>query len=267
MSKVDEKTVKVIIPFRDRGTDLRRGANLEVVMAWWWAHNIEPVVVDDGLEGDAQFNRHKAYNDAVSGNDADVYVFTEADMILDPRALVTGCRLALRKNVLVVPFRRYNYMSDETTAMIRDAFADWPSEKLAEWIEVSKDGKGIFGMEPESTMLNGKSIGAVNIVSRATLDVAGGFTEATHGNWYDDRITEEGFSFLTGNRTQYVPGTAVHLYHLPGHQGAHLSEEDRAATEHNRLLLHQMRSNIRQRRPEPVFNLMAQRLSDMTGSL
>ena len=29
-----ETKVTVVIPFRDRGTDLRRGANLTIVMAW-----------------------------------------------------------------------------------------------------------------------------------------------------------------------------------------------------------------------------------------
>jgi hypothetical protein len=108
-------------------------------------------------------------------------------------------------------------------------------------------------------MDNGKSIGAVNVVSRETLDLTGGFTEATSGNWYDDNIIEEGFTFLTGQPTRWVSGPAVHLYHLPGHKGDHLTDEDKNATYHNKLLLEQMRRFIRLGNRVGVENLMAAR--------
>ena len=105
-------------------------------------------------------------------------------------------------------------------------------------------------------MDGGKSIGAVNVVSRLTLQVTGGFTEATSGNWYDDNIIEEGFAYLTGNRTRWASGPAVHLYHLPGHSGDHLSGEDKAATQRNRDLLNIMRHDIRRGDREAVKHLM-----------
>jgi hypothetical protein len=68
---------KIIIPFRDRGIDPRRAANLEVVQAWWYAHGFTPQIVDDGLSGGAQFNRHRAYNRAVERfPETEVFVFT-----------------------------------------------------------------------------------------------------------------------------------------------------------------------------------------------
>jgi hypothetical protein len=251
-------TIKVIIPFRDRGHDLRRGANLEVVMAWWYAHNLEPAIVDDGLEGDAQFNRHRAYNQAVSRNpDVDVFIFTEADMLIPIDQIAVAAKLAAVRPGLVVPFMQYRYLSDETTSLVRNAFADFSPEELSRWIAMAPiNPQSIFNLTPESTMENGTSIGAVNVVSRETLDMTGGFTEATEGNWYDDRIIEEGFKFLTDHNTSYIPGPAVHLYHLPGWKGDHLTEADKAATQRNRDLLVRMRADIRMRNRERVKALM-----------
>lgn len=251
--------IKVIIPFRLReGADLRRPANLEVVMAWWWAHGLTPEVVDDGLTGDAQFNRHRAYNRAVSGNpDVDVFIFSEADMLIPIDQIAVACKLAAKRPGLVVPFMQYRYLSDETTSQVRDAFADFTTEELAQWVAMPPiNPQSIFNLITESTMENGKSIGAVNVVSRETLEITGGFTEATSGNWYDDNIIEEGFKFLTGRSTSFIPGPAVHLYHLPGWKGEHLSEADKAATQRNRNILIQMRADIRMRNREEVRELM-----------
>jgi len=252
----------VIIPFRLReGADPRRAANLEIVQAWWYHHGYDPQIVSDDLESDAPFNRHRAYNRAVSGNpDTDVFVFTEADMLIHPDQIHTGTRLALRQPGLVVPFTRYHYLSDASTEWIRDDFHDARPGATAAWWSLPVDNiASIFHVPPESVMEDGKSIGAVNIVSAETLRITGGFTEATSGNWYDDNIIEEGFTYLTGNKTAFVAGPAVHLYHLPGHSGEHLSDEDRTATAHNKVLLQQMRRAIRFRRAGEVRKLMAVR--------
>jgi hypothetical protein len=243
---VSDLNVKMVIPFRDRGTDPRRAANIEVVLAWWWAHGFTPTVVDDGLPDTAQFNRHRAYNRAVTTNpEADVFVFTEADMLIHPAQVTHAAQMALSTPGLVVPFTQYRYLSDTMTEILRDNFFRAPRGELAElWQRQPDDPKSIFGLRPESIMDNGRSIGAVNVISRETLDITGGFTEATSGNWYDDNITEEGFAYLTGQRTRWVPGPAVHLYHLPGWKGDHLTDADKAATERNKALLGAMREDI-----------------------
>lgn len=253
--------VTVVIPFRDRGLDPRRAANLELVMAWWWAYGYTPIIQSDGLSGDAPFNRHRAYNRAVSGNpDTDVFVFTEADMLIHPQQIIEAVRLAEHRVGLVVPFTQYRYLSDLSTDWLRGMYHDAPSDVLAQWWALPyQDKDSIFGMEPESTMDGGKSIGAVNVVSRMTLDITGGFTEATSGNWYDDNITEEGFAYLTGNHTRWVDGPAVHLYHLPGWTGDHLSEQDRKATKRNRDLLYLMRHDIRHGDRAAVKSLLSYR--------
>jgi hypothetical protein len=252
---------KIIVPFRDRGTDAHREANLEVVMAWWWARGLIPDVADDGLEGDAPFNRHRAYYNAVDDNpDIDTFVFTEADMLIHPLQIKNAVIRAAEHPGLVVPFTQYRYLSQNTTEMIREVYHERGVKEIAQWwSRPIHDPQSIFSLTPESVMDNGKSIGAVNVVSRETLDLTGGFTEATSGNWYDDNIIEEGFTFLTGQPTRWVSGPAVHLYHLPGHKGDHLTDEDKNATYHNKLLLEQMRRFIRLGNRVGVENLMAAR--------
>lgn len=253
-----DPAIKVVIPFRDRGQDLRRSANLEVVMAWWWAHGIHPVVQSDGGQEDEQFNRHRAYNLAVEAfPETDVFVFTEADMLIHPKQILAACAAAYAVPGLVVPFTQYRYLSDEVTAGIRDAFHDLSRQELAEWWAQDPDLlTSVFHMNAESTMDNGKSIGAVNVVSRVSVELAGGFTEATSGNWYDDNIVEEGFAYLTGHPTRWVQGPAVHLYHLPGWKGDHLTDADRQATARNKELLELVRHYIRENQPDVVREIM-----------
>jgi len=254
----------VIIPFRLReGADPRRAANLAIVQAWWYVHGYDPQIVSDGLSGDAQFNRHRAYNRAVERfPETEVFIFTEADMLVHPSQIRDAVYDADRRPGLVVPFTQYRYMSDLATAQIRDEYHDYPEARVTErWSRAVDDKRGIFGMIPESVMDNGRSIGAINVVSRKTLEMTGGFTEATSGNWYDDNIIEEGFAFLTGQPTHYIEGPAVHMYHLPGHKGAHLSEADKDATARNYKLLRQMRRSIRLDGRSAVRNLMATRVT------
>jgi hypothetical protein len=252
--------VQVIIPFRDRGIDPRRGANLDVVTAWWFAHGWKVKITDDGLEGDAQFNRHRAYNLAVSRNPADVYVFTEADMLIHPDQIKQAVEMAAERPGLVVPFTQYRYLSDSTTDIIREVYNDRGVAWLATWwARAADDPRSVFGLTPESIMDNGRSIGAVNVLSNRTLQMTGGFTELTSGNWYDDNIINEGFAFLTDMPTRYIFGPAVHLYHLPGHKGDHLTEADKAATEYNRQVLQRMRDRIRCNQPEAVRDMMQYR--------
>lgn len=254
--------ITVVIPFRLReGADMRRSANLEIVQAWWYAHGYDPQIVSDGLSGDAQFNRHKAYNRAVERfPETEVFIFTEADMLVHPDQIRNAVYDAGRRPGIVVPFTQYRYWSDETTRIARDAYNDNSPESIAAWWDIPRDrSDSLFKIEPESTMEDGRSIGAINVISRETLQITGGFTEATSGNWYDDNITEEGFAFLTGSPTHFIEGPAVHMYHLPGHTGEHLSPEDKVATERNKRVLYAMRRAIRYHDAREVRKIMAVR--------
>lgn len=210
----------VIIPFRDRGTDPLRAANLKVVRDWWESSPWPVHVVDDGRTGDAQFNRSAAYNRAAAIVDADVLVYSEADMLIPFEQISAAVELAQTPG-LVVPFTAYHYLSPDGSDAVRA-------------------GANPAGVNPERIKDGGRSIGAVNVVSRATLEAVGGYTERTEGNWYDDDIMGHAFEICAGS-TRWVDGPAYHLYHLPGWKGAHLTREDRDATARNRALWSQVR--------------------------
>jgi hypothetical protein len=215
---------EVIIPFRDRGTDPLRGANLAHVVDWWENYCGSAYVVSDGRGGRTQFNRSAAYNRGIQVAlenlaDIDGFIFAESDMIPDSREQIDeACEMADEQMGLVVPFSEYRYLSKDASDAVRN-------------------GVPADGFRPEWTMPNKRSIGAINIVSKRTMDAVGRWDEVFDGNWYDDDAMKIAFDVISGNPTRFVDGPAYHLYHLPGHRGRHLTDEDKAATVRNRLRL------------------------------
>ncbi len=211
----DTNHVAVIVPFRDRGIDPLRAANLKRVMQHWGP---EVIVVGDGHCGQEQFNRSAAYNRGAELTDADVIVYTESDMLVGHAQIHEAVELAASAPGMVVPFTEYHYLTDQDSQDVRVGILD-PADCVAEFV------KG-----------GGTSTGAVNVISRATLDMVGGWDETFEGNWYDDTAMHIAFE-TTAGPTRWVKGPAYHLYHLPGWTGDHLTDEDRAATEANRARL------------------------------
>ncbi len=216
--------VSVIIPHRDRGRDWRRTANLDTAVKRWELLGYTPLVVDDGRTGDAQFCRSAAYNRGISYLDWwDVLILAEADLLLPAWQIAAGIDLALEAPGLVVPFSQFMAMTDEHSVQVRSGLRH-PSEADATQVRGDR-----------------QSIGAVNIVSRATLAAIGRYDEVFEGAWYDDDAMARAFAVATGTETRFVDGPGWHQYHLPGAatgtgiyaDGSHLTDEDRAATENN----------------------------------
>ena len=207
---------EVIIPFRDRGIDNCRIANLARVMAHWKQARILPIVVSDGRGADQQFNRSAAYNGGAAMADPHaVLVFYESDMLVPHDQMEQAITMADEATGLVIPFTEYCYLSEFDSARARRE-DDLPTWAVPEWV-----------------MPQGRAVGAVNVLSRKTLGSAGQFDETFEGSWHDDRAMRLAFD-LTSAPTRYVTGKAYHLYHLPGWRGSHLTAEDRAATARNR---------------------------------
>lgn len=213
-------TAHIVIPFRDRGTDGLRAANLAAVLGWWHGSPWTVHVTNDGRSGDEQFNRSAAYNRGAAqafAEGADVVVYTESDMLVPWQQIAAGIESARSATGLVVPFTSYRYLSEATSEIVRPR----PAIVLEQPIE------------PESTMEGGASIGAVNIVSRETMAAVGQWDETFEGSWYDDTAMFAAFHHAAGP-TRWVEGPGWHLFHQPGWTGDHLTEEDKAATERNR---------------------------------
>jgi hypothetical protein len=203
----------VIIPFRDRGRDPQRAANLVCILDHWDGLGYPVHVVDDGRSGDQQFNRHAAYNEGARKTTADVLVYAESDMLINPDQITTAIGWATESLGLVVPFTERHELNAEDSAAVR---ADAPPETFT--AEVIK---------PKP-----RRIGAINVLTRDTLTAVGQWDEAFEGCWWDDRSMHIAFDKCAGP-TRWVQGPAYHLWHLPGWTGSHLTAADKAATERN----------------------------------
>lgn len=208
-------SVAVIIPFRDRGTDPLRAANLARVLEHWAGFNTDLIIASDGLEGSASFNRHKAYNKAATQTDANILAFVESDMLLDFSVMDQAIDMAGASPGLVVPFTERHELSAQDSAKVRAHKVDYHHVRG----EVIKP-------KPRRT-------GAINVLSRATLNAVGQYDPTFSGCWWDDRSMHIAFDMCAG-LTRWIDGPSWHLYHLPGYTGEHLTPEDIAATQRNR---------------------------------
>lgn len=216
-------SVAVIIPFRSRGNDPLREQNLARVLTEWRGNGYEPIVVSDGRLGNDSFCRSAAYNQAVEMVNADVYVFSESDLIIRPEAVEMAVDLAFREPGLVIPFSEFRSLAERDSRLIRHFVAN-PSNCLTSVVKGYR-----------------RSIGAINVVSRESYDLIGAYDEGFEGAWYDDDAMKIAFEICCGP-TRWIDGPAYHLYHLPGGRGKHLTDEDRAATTENRIRYEQYQS-------------------------
>lgn len=233
-------SVSVIIPFRDRGIDPLRSANLTRVMKHWYGvapglTDLEVIALGDGRAGNEQFNRSASYNRGAAATSAEILIFAEADMLISFAQIRDATVLAASAPGLVMPFTEYHALSPEFSQRVRNGELDPTQASLS-------DGNR------RTAQVHG---GAINVVSRETYVLAGGFDEGFAGNWYDDDAAKIAFEVCAGP-TRFVAGPAYHLYHLPGHAGNHLTGDDVAATAHNRARLARYR---RARTPEQIHAL------------
>ena len=208
----------VIIPHRDRGVDPNRVANLHAAVRWWRRVGCEPIVVDDGRDGSAQWNRSAAYNRGAALTDADILVYSEADILLPINRVEQAAAMAAEAPGLVVPFSKFLAMTKDSTERVRDGRIR----------PVAADAEQVRG--------DRQSIGAANVVSRETLRlIGGGYDETFEGHAYDDDAMEIAFRTCCGP-TRFVDGPAWHQYHVPGafYATPESTAEDRAATAANR---------------------------------
>lgn len=211
--------VAICLPYRDRGHDPLRKANLDRVLLHWNDFGALVQVVHDDRPQDEQFNRSAAYNRAAAQTDADILVFAESDMLVSFCQIQDAIEAASASPGLVVPFTQYQYLTAEDSQRVRD-FHVSPTVCTPEW-----------------TMEDGRSIGAINVLSRETFDAVGGYDESFEGSWWDDRAMHRAFDIAAGP-TRWISGPAYHLHHLPGWKGDHLTDEDRAATARNKARYH-----------------------------
>jgi len=220
--------VTFVVGFRDRGTDPLRQANLAHTLSYLADLNLGPVhVTSDGHAGTASFNRHRAYNlGAATAFDsgADTIVFYESDMLVPREQLEAAIEAANEQPGLVVPFTCRHELSPHDSEQIR----------------AGADHTDFIGVK---IMPKPRRTGAVNVITRTTYNLVGGYDEAFTGSHWDDISMHVAFDMCAGP-TRWINGPSWHLYHLLGYHGAHLTDEDKAATVANRRRWHRYRSAI-----------------------
>lgn len=198
----------VIIGFRDRGTDPLRSANLGCVLERWL--EFAPTnVISDCQTGVAQFNRSAAYNRGAAAAHVDVLIFAEADMLIDFNQIDEAAAMAADRPGLVIPFTHRHDLTSEDSELVRAGRKN-PADCTA-------------------GMIQHTNYGCINVLSRETLNMIGGWDEQFTGWGHDDCAMWLAFEKAAGP-TRFVDGPAWHLYHNIPLEG---SPTDRAATERN----------------------------------
>ncbi len=196
---------RVIIPFRDRGTDSLRAANLERVLQQWGGLGFIACVVDDGRDK-GPFNRCAAYNRGAAATEADVIIYAEADALICERQIRKAITMASARPGLVIPFRQYRSLLATQSKLVR-----------------------LHRKEPADCVTAvHHSIGAVNVVSRVTLKAIGQWDECFTEHWFEENAMEQAFRIAAGP-TRWVDGPAYHLYHQPQSRNGQITLEDRVA--------------------------------------
>lgn len=207
-----------VIPFRCRGTDPLRSANLNFVHSYVEQLELGPVyVVSDKRHGSEPFCRHASYNigsEVALSAGATTITYYEADMIV-PRSQLVAAIAKAETDGLVIPFTE------------RRELGPSESEQLRTGLKAPAD------CIPDVVKRRPRRSGAVNVISRRTLESVGRWDDQFQGSHWDDRSMLRAFDVCAGP-TDWVPGPSWTLYHLPGYTGSHLTDEDRAATAANR---------------------------------
>ena len=208
-----------MIAFRDRGVDPLRKANLDRVLAWWEDFDAPVIVVDDGRQGKAHFNRSRAYNIGAKKTDADILIYVEADTLIPYDQIRAAADMAGSELGMVVPFTHQKKLGTTESMLVRAG--------LKEPYDCVPDP------HPYGEMSN---YGCANVLSRATLAAVGRWDEVLEGHGHDDNAMWQAFN-KAARPTRWVDGPAYHLYHLDFDPdicpGAHITAEDKAAQERN----------------------------------
>lgn len=153
------------MPFRDRGKDPLRSANLERCLKWWRDFSDQtgtPIIVaDDSREGDAQFNRSAAYNSGSAQTDADILVYVESDTLIPYQQIHTAIEMAASRVGLVVPFTHQKKLTATDSVLVRG--------------ELKEPEDCVHDRHPYGETTN---YGCANVLNRRTLEAVGRWDEA-----------------------------------------------------------------------------------------
>ncbi len=185
----------VIIPYR-KGCPWR-DRSLPVVQRWWeticpdW-----PVSVAD--DGGTPFSRGGSLNLGVEYSGVDVIVAADSDLLIGHTQIRRAVELAAETAGLVQPFDRLDRYSENATRRLWEApwrAFDGTFTPMTSW------GRNVVPL-----------VGGINVLSRETWELAGGWLPGFRGWGHEDVAFEAQCSTLAGP-TRHVAGTVAHLAH------------------------------------------------------
>lgn len=208
---MDAVNISVVIPWRDSG-DVQRRRDFAYTLRYYKSLDVGQVVVVDAPT--RRWNRSAAYNRGLEVSDGDVIVWNEADTLVPASQLARAVHMADAIPGMVVPFmERHELDRDHTDAV----FA----------------GADPFTQPATKVYLDGRSIGACGVTSRATVEMVGGWDEGFSGWGYDDTAMFHVFRELAGP-PKWVEGRGVHLWHAHALRTATPEEKEHIAANKRR---------------------------------
>jgi hypothetical protein len=183
--------IVVIVPYR-AAKNRDRQAAWGRVQAEWLQHGFETYAVDDGGE---PFSRGASVNRGVAERPgADVYVFADADTLVDHRQVMLAAEAAVHSPGIVLAYNRYGYLTRDGTRQVLDGYTgSW--DALLEW------------------SLQG-TVSTCIVLSAETWRLTGGFDPRFRG-WGMEDVAFEITARTVCGPTRRIPGTAWHLWHPP----------------------------------------------------
>lgn len=163
-----------------------------------WASEENTEFIGGAIGEDGIFNRSASRNVAAAMAKGDVFVFVDADSIVDPEML-QSCLIALRQSQWAFPYSRYVALTEEGSHQ----FMHHPETSL-----VPEDVMHIF----PSIETPAASVGGCVIVTRQAFELVGGYDERFIGWGFEDRAFAASLDTLIGPAYE-APGDIIHLWH------------------------------------------------------
>lgn len=198
----------IVIPWRSSG-DPDRDAAQHYVEHYYRDLAIGPVIITtDGRQPGQPFNRHAAYNRALTQATTDTIAWIEADTLIPKPQLILAAHLATQTPGIVIPYTERHELDHTQTATV---YAGTNPFTLTGQYAIYRDGT---------------SIGQAGITSQHTITLIGGQWDERFQGWgYDDNAMHHIYATLAGP-PRWTPGKGIHLWHTPEHQKPRTTHSD-----------------------------------------
>lgn len=181
---------QIVIPWRDSGCGYRlRSFNF---LCDYYSKRYK-IVIGDKSDSNGNFNRSGARNDGVSKITSDIAVVIDSDNYISYDQIDAAIEMAIQKNVLIKPNRKFGYVDEQSTAKFYDSTTSFKSIN--------------FQGRPASFFPGG-----AYVIKKSLWDFVGGMDEEFIGYGAEDNAFHISCENKLG-KTIWIEGFNYHLYH------------------------------------------------------